>query len=362
MATETETPQDEYVKPNPQDNPRNISMKEIADKVAKQHVADAAETMPGIDDDGNVTPASEEKVEVEATPAEEAAPPVEEEAAPTEEAPITEAAPEAPSAPAGIDPAKEYEVEIDGQKMKVIGQKIIDAGFRTFQKETSADYRLKIATELLREAEQRAANLKTAPDAPAPDEPKQITDQELAEMIQFGSKEQAAEAIKILSGRGQAMDPQALQRFIVDSTRAATNDVILHREAVAYVEKEFKDLIDNPMLRRLFFLEENRRRAPTERGGEGDRRPYMELYKSIGEDMRKELKLSKPAAPDSGTPSTTTAKARTELKKATPTVPRTATSRLESAPAAKAKTPSEIIAAMAESRGKTHLTPRLRKE
>ena len=64
MATETkdlvdqaQDADDEYRKPNPQDNPRNIALKEIASTVAKKHEVEFAETMPSIDDDGNVTPA-----------------------------------------------------------------------------------------------------------------------------------------------------------------------------------------------------------------------------------------------------------------------------------------------------------------
>ena len=67
MAEEQEHPnqEEEYAKPNPAINPRNISLGEIAKTVAAQHEKEAVEdnNVSSIDDDGNITPAKEVKAE-----------------------------------------------------------------------------------------------------------------------------------------------------------------------------------------------------------------------------------------------------------------------------------------------------------
>lgn len=362
MATEPETPpaEEEYVKPDPAKNPRNIALAEIAKTVAKQHEIEFSETADSIDDDGNITPAK---------PA-EAAPPAEEQPLeqPPSETPPAEAAPQPPEEPApakapaapsqdAVDPEKEYEVTVDGQKMRVKGKAIIDAGFRTFQKETAADYRLKVATELLDEAEKRMRGA-TPPGAPPADAtPKGRTDLEIAHDLQYGTAEQAAAALAEL-GKRNVVTPEQVQAFASQQARLAAQDEYQFQEAKKFVENEYGDLLSNDYMRRLFFTEESRRRAPKERGGEGDRRPYREVYQTIGEDLRKAFNMPKKAAPSQSAPTPSgTAAARQERKAATPPVPRTAATRLaEAADQAKAKTPSEIIAEMAAKRGKSQLS------
>lgn len=350
-----ETPaEEEYRKPNPEDNPRNIALREIAATVAKQHEVSASETAPSIDDEGKVTPAPSAEPPPE-TPAGAIAPPEAQAEAPlsSEAAPVELAS----AAQDAIDPAKEYEVIVDGQKMKVPGKAIIDAGYRTFQKETAADFRLKMASELLREAEGkvRAATPQSAAPEPKPTEPTAKTDAELANALQFGTPEQAAEAMSVLRGRGTA-SPEEIQKFATSQARLAAQDEVQFQDAMKFVQGEYADLLSNDYLKRLFFVEENRRRAPKERGGEGDRRPYRDLYKSIGDDLRKSFNLTKAAPAGQPTPPGTAA-ARQARKAETPPVPRTAAARLqESAAAEKAKTPSEIIAGMAAMRGKAQLS------
>lgn len=351
MAIEPEVtaaPEEEYVKPNPQDNPRNIALAEIAKAAAHTHAADAAETADTIDDEGNITPAlpPEASLEAETTPA----------AAAPEVTPVPSvSAPADPAAPSAVDPAGEYEVVVDGQKMKVKGSAIISAGYRTFQKETAADFRLQMASELLREAEAKARGPAPAPQEPAA--PADKTDAELSNAMQFGTPEQSAEAIRVLRSRG--MNPEQMSRLVSDQARFAAQDELKFQDAMNFVNTEYADLLSNDYIKRLFFIEENRRRAPKERGGEADPRPYKDLYKAIGEDLRLSLKLPKQAAGLSSTPTPPgTVVARQARKAEAPPVPRTAATRLnEAAAAGKAPTNSEIIARMAEQRGKTQLRP-----
>lgn len=354
--TNTEAPaEEEYVKPNPQDNPRNIALKEIAATVAKKHEVEFAETAPSIDDAGNITPAQETPPEAtppaEETPASEAAPAV---------TPVPAASAEAvPTAQDAIFPDKEYDAVVEGKKIRVSGKALIDAGYRTFQKETAADFRLKMASELLKEAEAkvRGATPQGAPPAESAPAPSDKTDVELANALQFGTPEQAAEAMKTLRGRG-AVTPEQVQKFAADQARFAAQDELRFQDAMNFVQTEYADLLSNDYIKRLFFVEENRRRAPRERGGEADARPYKELYRAIGDDLRAAFNLPKPASSQPAAPTPPgTVQARQARKAEAPPVPRTAATRItEAAEATKVATPSEIIARMAEQRGKTHLT------
>lgn len=344
---------DEYRKPNPQDNPRNIALAEVAKTVQAKHAVDASETADSIDDDGNITPAGtaaepQEPADTEsvadATPA----------AAPAK---AEEKAPEA--APGAIFPDQEYDAVVEGKKIKVKGQSLIDAGFRTFQKETAADYRLQMASELLKEAENKTRALTTPAPQPAPrQETTAQSDADLAQAVQFGTPEQAEKAIKELRGRGN-VPPEHLDQMIDKRSRMAVQDEIQFQSAKEFVDTEYKDLLSNDYLRRMFFLEENRRRAPKERGGEGSTKSYKDLYAEIGEDLRKNFNLPKPstgATPSSPTPPGTAA-VRQARKADTPPVPRTAATRIsEASEVTKAPTSSELIARMAASRGKNQLT------
>lgn len=361
---EPEKPADEpLVRPNPQDNPRNIVLNEIAKRAFEQHAEEAKESFPSMDDEGNITPApAKAEPPADTPPVEEETPPAPAaEATPPVAAPAA-SPPAAPEAPDKIDPSGEYEVVVEGQKMKVKGSTLWDAGIRTFQKESAADFRLQVASKLLQEAEEKARASATPPGAeaqPHPEEPKRRSDADLSHDIQFGTPEQSAAAVAELRTR-DTVSPEQIQRLTEQHARRAAQDEFQFQEAKRHVDSEFSDLMSNDYMRRLFFLEENRRRAPKERGGEGDRRPYKELYTAIGNDLRKSFNLPKPAAATpAGTPTPPgTAAARVERKRETPPVPRTAAARLsEAAAAEKARTPSEIIAAMAEARGQNRLTP-----
>ena len=259
------------VKVDPKLNPRNISMSEIAGTAAKERLKEVTQLPEGWED----APQDSAPAAAEAPAAEE-----------QQEEPAAEEVPAEPEATAAaaedqpqnaIDPTKEYEVTVDGQKMKVPGQKIIDAGFRTFQKETAADYRLKTATELLKQAEERAAQMiASAPAqaaqpaaAPASTEP---TEAELGNMLQYGTPEQASQAIKFLMSRGQnQVNPMQVAQIAAAQAREALS----LEEGAKFVKSEYADLLENPMARQLFFAEERRRRTPKEQGGEGDTRPRV---------------------------------------------------------------------------------------
>ena len=139
--------------------------------------------------------------------------------------------------------------------------------------------------------------------------------------------------------------------LVQEASRAAAKDEIEFQRAKGFLSREYGDVLAKEPLRNLFFNEEDRLRQAR------DRRPYGELYKSIGETLRKDFNLPKPAAvASSTTPQPGTAAARQAAKAAAPAVPRTAAARLQEAASSKAKTPQEIIAGMQAARGKDRLS------
>lgn len=370
MAQEQEAPkgdeQQEFNKADPKLNPRNQALAEIASSVAKQHEKDFAEdnNVSSIDDEGNVTPPPSEKAEAQtAVTTEQEEQPAE---TATQEEPAAPAATSAPAEEEGIstiEPDAEYEVQVDGVPLKVTGQKLIDAGVRTFQKETAADYRLKQATEKMREADEllsKAREQTAQPQVqPQPQQPQGPSVADLQAAIQYGTPEQAQAAITLLMQRGSTSQ-QDIARMAETRARAAARDEALFNKAVDYLQTEHGDLLKHDHLKRFIFAEENRYRAPKQLGGLGDQRPYIEVYKEIAENIRKDFNLPKPNAQGqpSSQPSTPgTAAVRVARKAAAPSVPKTAAARLDQAEAqAKPKSTSDVIAAMAASRGKDRLS------
>jgi len=345
----TETPP---VEPTPNFNPRNAMMDQIAKRVESLRDKDEAETRyPTEDEDGNLTPPDDEELSLEdaaakADAAAEALPPPEDSIAEPEGSGGPEGSQPPKAAP--IDPGAEYDVEVDGRLVKVLGSKIIEEGRKAVQKNGAADLRLNLASELLEEAKRRVGQLPEGADSQPPrdtsvqQESPTSSDEEdlkLAEVIQYGTKEQAAEAIRALRSTQKAVTPDQVAGFVMRQLGPMMEQQLQFREAVDFVQKDYKDILDNPYTRRLFFLEENRRRAPRDRGGEGDNRSYKELYKSIGDDIRKNLNIPAPKAD----PTETMADRQTAKSTGPRAVPVNAGGRIPATPAPKEPTREEIL-------------------
>lgn len=344
-------------KPTPELNPRNALMKEIAARSNAQADVDASESVPVTDDEGNVaTPAAP----AEAAPEPVAAP--EPEAAAEGAEPAVEAAPEAPAQPAapaipGIDPNGEYEFVVDGRPVKVKGAQVISR----VQKGEVADYRLQIATELLENAKKQVLQHGAAAQPPAPGaaqvpvEAPTLTHEQLAEMVQFGTKEQAAQAIAEIERRQKpAVTPEQLSKMV--------DHQLTFREATRFAQSEYGDLLADPYLRQMFFWKEDQLRQA------GDTRGYTDLYKAIGDELRTHFNKPKPLGAAStsapvaptkpATPAPTLAQ-RQAAKAAAPAAPKLASVRLEGgADQQKPKSREEIIEQMRTRRGQTSLTHR----
>jgi len=241
--------------------------------------------------------------------------------------------------------------------MKVKGSQIIEHGKRALQKDAAADYRLQLATQTLEEAKRVAAQLKPQ-ETPAA--PVAIMDEaSLAQMIQFGTPEQAAAAIKSLrEQRPDTVTKDGLQQFLTTNLPAVVDAQLSFREAANYAKKEYGDLLADPYLSQLWYMKEDQMRKA------GDVRPYGELYTAIGDDLRKHFNRPKPTtglvpAPVAAAPTQQAAPTlaqRQAAKSAAPAAPRLAAARMEGgAEAVKPKTREEIIEQMRKARGQDSL-------
>lgn len=360
------------LKPTPELNPRNKAMAEIAARSNAQADVDAAESVQSVDDDGNpvaaapAVPDPDQTVD-EPTPGDPAdgTPPLAEpdvtpEVASAPAAVPAAAAPAIPApqpAPDWIDPNADYELIVDGKPLKVKGAQIVDHGRRALQKETTADYRLQLATQTLEEAKRIAAQLKPAPEAPAA--PAALDEASLAQMIQFGTPEQAAEAVKALrTQRPDTVTKDGLQQFLTTNLPAVVDAQLAFREAANHAKKEYGDLLADPYLSQLWYMKEDQMRKA------GDVRAYGELYTAIGDDLRKHFNRPKPTtslvpAPVAAAPTQQAAPTlaqRQAAKAAAPAAPRLAAARMEGgADVAKPKTREEIIEQMRKARGQDSL-------
>lgn len=292
----------QVVPPTPQLNPRAAAMDAIAKRVEAQFEEDNKEAagIQQLDESGRPVEAAPA---VEPEPTAEAAPEPEAGAATEEPTPSTlEPGGEEPSPALGpLNPDEEYEIEVaPGKTLKVKGAQIIEAGQRSLAKRDTADSYLNQASTLLEVAKTVAAT-PPAPQGPAqppaqpsPQEPAELSDEELANAIQYGTKEEGAAAIKQLRSSGRAVTPEQVMGFMTQNLDRMVERRLAFREAAQFAQDEYGDLLAEPMIRNLWFAEENRRRAPRERGGEGNMKPYKELYVEIGEELRKQLNRPKP--------------------------------------------------------------------
>lgn len=290
-------------------------LKEIAERRNAQAVAEGNEDLPKTDEDGrevetNAALPEPDGVDLDASPQEQTPDHAHSE-------PVA-----AEPAPAAAAPEETRTLIVDGRQVQVPVSKILDTGTRALQKEIAADLRLNQATQILEEAK-RVALQPQAPQ-PAPAVTDGLNEEQLAEMIQFGTKEQAAAAIKALRApAAPVINPEE----IVRAAQAAVAPQIAFEQGKNFATKEYGDLLNDPDLGAIFLNRENAMRKA------GDQRGYEELYKAIGEDMRVKFNRPKPGAAQAqaAQPSTNgrTMAEKQAAKAQAPAAPRLASQRLD---------------------------------
>lgn len=120
--------------------------------------------------------------------------------------------------------------------------------------------------------------------------------------IQMGSEDEAMEALEQMErGDGASMDAATLSHAI--------DERMAFQTAVAWVQDEYKDLFKDERLKGMFLQEELRLVK------EGDRRPYKDRYKAIGDGLRSWVGQFKPALGEGAKPAPADLDARREAKR-----------------------------------------------
>jgi len=181
--------------------------------------------------------------------------------------------------------AKTPEVEmvtlnVMGELRQVPKDKIYDEGIRALQKEGAADKKLDEASRLLKEAKEVEQRIKTqvSPDPvrQAPSEPDELA---LARAIQLGSEDEAVNAIRSLKGR--QIDPLK----VVAAASAQVKAEIESENAFEWFKSEYKEVMDDPYLTRIAATRWDE--VQRELQSRNEHRPLKEVYKGIGEEIRK---------------------------------------------------------------------------
>lgn len=251
------------------------------------------------------------------------------------------AATEAAAAP------KKIKGKVDGQEVEFDESKVMEAGLRALQKESTADKRLEEATKAREEADRlkKAAEQAAAAAAAAP---AKKTDQEvlaekdalrpIVKAIQYGGEDEAAAA---LLEYGQKMAQLGQANAI---TAAELHNMLDLREAQKYVRTEYADVMSDEKLKKLFVSEVNAKLAT------GDARPYQEICKDVGDELRTwkgapaKQEATQPAKPQGASRA-----AVHERKTSTVQVP-SAAARQPAPTQPKAENPTDTVARMREAR------------
>lgn len=311
-ATQTGVDKAEVVVGNIQ---RNETMERLAEAARKERDRELEEAGFEVVDTLNVEEPVPEELKPEETKPEETK-------AEPEVKPEEPETPETPETPV----EKMVKVKVDGKEMEVPESQVLDAGIRAVQKESAADKRLAEATQLLKTAQEAAAPKKT----PLPD----MDEVELSKRIRMGTDEEAQEAIRILQGRDKATPDE-----IAAAVEGRVLKQIEFKDAVTWFQSEYKEIVADPHLVNIAIAEEARLRS------EGDERPYKEVYKDVGEIIRKKLQDWK-----GGKPTVSTSTEKRERKAEITNLP-AASARQQAPEQPKPKSPSQIIQEMREARG-----------
>ena len=296
-------------------NDRARVLKEIAERRNAQAVVEGDETVVQRDEDGNELESAPAAPEVEGKDLDAGSQEQSPDAGDTE--PV--AAQPAPAVPA---PEEMRTLIIDGQSVQVPVSKIIETGQRALQKEIAADARLNQASQLLAEAK-RLAEQQSQPKQPAGDQPVDMTLAEATRLIRYGDDEQATKAMEWFQARQQPVKTEE----IVRAAKEAVAPQMAFEAGKNFVQTEYGDLLADPDYRAIFLSKENALRES------GDQRPYVELYKAIGDEMRVKFNKPKPGsttlpAAKPSTPSRSMEEKRAAKANA-PAAPKLASARLD---------------------------------
>ena len=211
------------------------------------------------------------------------------------------------------------------------------------------------ADEYLQDAARQRKELLRTEQPPAPVVPQGPTKEELAathlaEMrqlaraIQMGTEEEAVAALAKMQNMSRA------PTLTVEDVGRVADERLKFNTALNWFSGEYKDLMGNPQLYNMVIEREAALVAS------GDRRPYAERYKAVGEEIRTWrddlIASAKPTPSAEIVTPVTSLDAKRAAKAATPKPPSAASAKAVTAPQEEEdESASSVIAAMAKARG-----------
>ena len=234
------------------------------------------------------------------------------------------------------DTTKLFKIKVNGKELELTEQQLIDRA----QKIEAADEYLRQAAEKKRQAEY----VEPEDTGPSPAELQRLQDVEdrkLVRAIQMGTEEEATAALRQLREQASAKSP-SLSR---DDVSRTIDERLAFNVAIDKFSTEYNDIWSDPILKSIALQQDAQLLA------QGDRRPYMERYTEVGNNLRawKQSLAPAPVAPkaDEGF------KAKEEKKAAAPKVPSQANAK--TTPKAEEQeeddSPTSVISQMARQRG-----------
>jgi hypothetical protein len=173
-----------------------------------------------------------------------------------------------------VVPEKKYKVKVNGQDREFTEAELIERA----SKSEAADQKFQEAARLKREADEKLSQLPKKDVA----EPKvEEDDLALARALQMGSEEEAAKVIKRLKDRPTLSEGDVVRKI---------DERLTFQSSVERFKSEYPELFSDPYLSKLVAIRDE------ELVKEGDKRPYYDRYKSIGEEMKAWMGNIKPAS------------------------------------------------------------------
>ena len=236
-------------------------------------------------------------------------------------------------------PEKTFKIKVNGKELELTEAQLIERA----QKIEAADEYLRQAAEKNRLAQQTQEPEDTGP---SPAERQRLQDEEdlqLVRAIQMGTEKEAAAALRKLREQTSAKSP-SLSR---DDVSRTIDERLAFNTAIEKFSTDYNDIWSDPILKSIALQRDAQLLE------QGDRRPYLDRYTEVGNNLRawKESLNPKPEASDPKADAGF--KAKEEKKAAAPKVPSAANAK--TTPQAEEEepddSPSSVIGQMSRQRG-----------
>lgn len=252
-------------------------------------------------------------------------------------------------APAVVAPVETVRVKVDGEEFDAPKADVEEAGgIRVYQREKAAEKRLKASNEALAETRRTQAAIMEflqKQQTPAPVQPSKSELLQKVAQARYGTDDEFAAAIQQYTDQA---NPRVDQNAI---TQAAVNRM-QQSNATQEFQKEFPDVVSNPLTLKLAVTLENERLAQMYQAGHTPN--WSAFYKQLGNEVRSVMGrgTTSPPSPEPTTGTTSQVSSDKEARKASVVVALpTAGSRAVPTEEPKPETREESLNRMRKSRG-----------